>query len=41
MNMYDRMRKKVLKEAIQNVEVIQKGYAKYTGMYVFFDTRGD
>lgn len=40
MNMYDRMRKKVLKEAIQNVEVIQKGYAKYTGMYVFLTREG-
>lgn len=40
MNMYDRMRKQVLKEAIQNIEVIQKGYAKYQGMYVLLTREG-
>lgn len=39
-NMYDRMRKQVLKEAIQNIEVIQKGYAKYQGMYVLLTREG-
>ena len=40
MNMYDRMRKQVLKQAIQNIEVIQKGYAKYKGMYVLLTREG-